>query len=95
MLIDLFDEKGLKALNQLLEKHYRSKYGVSPTETLEEGGLFENSISANENFYITGKGIGFVYHPYEIASYAMGEIELFIPLKEFLPYLKSGANAYW
>ena len=95
MLIDLFDEKGLKALNQLLEKHYRSKYGVSPTETLEEGGLFENSISANENFYITGKGIGFVYHPYEIASYAMGEIELFIPFKEITIHLKPSAQAYW
>ncbi len=95
MLNDLFDEKGMKALDKLLEKHYRSKYEVAPNETLEEGGLFENSIAATENFYITGKGIGFVYHPYEIASYAMGEIEIFIPLKEILPHLKPGAKAYW
>ena len=95
MVNDLFDEKGIRALDKLLEKYFRKEYGVPAGESLEEGGLFENSITANENFYITGKGIGFVYHPYEIASYAMGEIEIFIPIKEILPHLKPASKAYW
>jgi hypothetical protein len=44
--------------------------------------LFENSIEPTNNFCITKKGILFLYNPYEIAAYAMGEIELFIPFEE-------------
>ena len=44
--------------------------------------LFENSVESTSNFCITPKGILFLYNPYEIAAYAYGEIELFIPFSE-------------
>lgn len=38
-----------------------------------------NEILISENFYITKKGITFVYQPYEIACYADGIIKITIP----------------
>ena len=34
-----------------------------------------------ENFYLDDKGIHFIYNPYEIACYAAGTIDIFVPLK--------------
>ena len=34
-----------------------------------------------ENFYIDENGIHFIYDPYEIASFAAGTIDIFVPYK--------------
>ena len=34
-----------------------------------------------ENFYLDDKGIHFIYQPYEIAPFAMGAIDIFVPGK--------------
>ena len=83
---------GQKAkLNALLEKHFRKSRNVKPGESLSEvGGLFENKIEANNNFYLTGKGIVFSYTPYEIAPYAAGEIQVFIPFSDMKGILQPG-----
>lgn len=81
-LNEVIDAKERKKLDQLLEKYFRQQYNVKPNESLKDGGLFENKIEANNNFYLTGKGIGFCYNPYEIGPYAMGEINIFIPFSE-------------
>ena len=74
-------------LNVLLEQKFRKQYGIKPTEKLSET-LFEDYIKANDNFFITGKGIGFNYNPYEIAAYVFGEIRIFIPFREISSLLK-------
>lgn len=81
---------GKKAkLDALLEKHFRKSRKLKPAESLSEvGGLFENKIEANNNFYITGKGIVFNYSPYEIAPYASGEIQVFIPFSDMSDILQ-------
>ncbi|MBO9572818.1 MAG: DUF3298 domain-containing protein, partial [Chitinophagaceae bacterium] len=81
-LSDIIPESKQPQLNQLLEKNFRLQYNLKPTDKLTEGGLFENSIKANDNFYVTGKGIGFNYTPYEIGPYVMGEINIFIPFTD-------------
>jgi hypothetical protein len=67
---DVLTATGIKKLNPLLEKYFRKDQGLGPSGDLTEGGLFENKIEANDNFYVTTKGIGFSYAPYEIAPYA-------------------------
>ena len=81
---------GQKQLSKLLEKSFRKAYSVKDKDSLSEGGLFENKISPNDNFYVTAKGIGFCYNPYEIGPFAMGEINLFIPFTELNVYLQPG-----
>lgn len=89
-LNDIIKEGSKKKLNQLLEKHFRKDYNVKPADPLTDGGLFENNIKPNNNFYITGKGIGFCYNPYEIGPYAMGTIDIFIPFTELQSDIKDG-----
>lgn len=74
---------GKKQLNGLLEKNFRKERNLSATAPLTEAGLFENKITATDNFYLTGTGITFNYTPYEIGPYAMGEVEVFIPYSDF------------
>lgn len=82
---DVFSVEPL-AMRSLMEKHFRKVRGMKPEEPLKNI-LFEDYLEPNSNFYITHGGIGFWYVPYEIAAYAYGDTELFIPMEELLPFL--------
>ena len=73
-------------MQQIMEKYFRIQYNVKE-DSLNQV-LFENHLAANQNFYFTEKGIGFLYNPYEVASYAQGEISVFIPFTELQKYLQ-------
>ena len=89
-LNDVINKAGQPKLARLLEKSFRKAYSLKATDSLSESGLFGNSIEPNANFYVTTKGIGFCYNPYEIGPYAMGEIKVFIPFTELYAYLQPG-----
>jgi hypothetical protein len=86
-LKDILTQKGISALGGLLEKNYRKAYKVKPNDPLTESGLFESHIKPNDNYFVTAKGLGFNYVPYEIGPFAMGEITIFIPFKDLDVYL--------
>jgi Protein of unknown function (DUF3298)/Deacetylase PdaC len=86
-LNDVFKPNYKSVLNAALTRKAKWYFGLKPNESLE-GNTFESAIEANDNFAITGKGILFNYVPYEIASYAQGEIQLFIPFEELKSILK-------
>ncbi len=88
-LDDVFVPGFEESLSAELEKAVRHKYQIGEDQPLSEM-LFEDAISFNENFYLTGKGITFVYVPYEIAAYALGQIELFIPFAAVSQWLQPG-----
>ena len=44
-----------------------------------------------DNFALTKDGLKFVYNPYEIAPYAMGQQEIVIPYSELKSLLKPNA----
>lgn len=73
-------------MQQLLEQNYRKQYAV-PVTTPISTRLFVKKLEPNDNFYFSPKGLGFSYSPYEIASYADGEIKVWIPFTELKPYL--------
>lgn len=70
----------------LLDAAARRRYGMAADEKLS-GNYFEETIRLNGNFYLTHKGITFCYNPYEIASYAQGQIYLFIPYSQIMDLL--------
>lgn len=86
-LDDVFKPGYQKKLTAALNANARRKFGLKPNASLE-GVLFEKSIKPNENFGLTSKGIFFNYVPYEIASYAQGEIQIFVPFEEIKDILK-------
>ncbi len=94
VLADVLTAAGISRLGKELEKEFRLQAGLKPGETLSDAGLFDNKIEPNDNFYLTTKGIGFSYMPYEIAPYAMGEISLFLPFSRLSAYLQPAAKKW-
>jgi hypothetical protein len=76
-----------RSLSEVLARVLRVKYQLDANAPLSEV-LFEDKLEPNENFGLTDKGIFFVYQPYEIAAYALGEIELFIPFDRIAEYVR-------
>ena len=76
-------------LRPLLEKNFRTQAHLTTSQPLTEY-LFENRLMPNDNFYFSDKGIGFLYNPYEIAAYALGQINVFIPYTELKQYIRPG-----
>ena len=75
-----------RQLQPLVEKAFRSQYKLADTDSLNTI-LFENQLLPNQNFYFTSQGVGFIYNPYEVAAYVMGQIFVFIPYTELNNYL--------
>ena len=86
-LDDIFKSNYQKSVSSALEKALRKKYNLNPKEGLNQF-LFEEKIEATNNFAVTRKGILFNYPPYDIAAYAMGEIQLYVSFDELKAVLK-------
>lgn len=66
------------------EKKFREKFNIkSDTNINATGFMFENdSFHLPNNIFFTEDGVLLIYNSYEIASYADGIQEVFIPFKE-------------
>jgi hypothetical protein len=81
-------------ISRLLEAQYRTDHqlpGGAPLSTAgsDQGvNLFEDNIPLTNNFYLTVKGIGFNYQPYEIGPYSLGSVDIYLPYAVLMPYLQ-------
>ena len=73
-------------LQSILEKNLRKQYNIKPGEKISTV-LFDDFLKPNNNFYFNSNGLAFMYNPYEIASYAQGQIVIFIPFTELKTYV--------
>lgn len=70
-------------LTKIAENIFRKENKLEKEENLGNEYFFENDqFYLNDNFLLTGQGIKFLYNPYEIAAYARGQVELFVPYTE-------------
>ncbi len=74
------------SLQKLLEQNLRKQYNIKAGENINKV-LFDDFLKPNKNFYFNDKGLAFMYNPYEVASYAQGQIVVFIPFNELKSYL--------
>lgn len=74
------------SLQKLVEKNFRIQYKVKPNEALTTQ-LFDDHLAANKNFFFDTNGIAFLYNPYEVASFAQGQIVVSVPYKDLKKYL--------
>lgn len=72
-LSEIIKNKLLQDLNENDETPYR--------ENLDESVYFMEQIKPNGNFYINDESICYVFNPYEIAPYYIGETEVVLPYK--------------
>jgi hypothetical protein len=91
-LSNVLTDEGIKNLPDLLEKNFRMQNQVPETQSLQEFGLFTDTIHVTENFLITPGCMMFCYVPYEIGPYAMGEARIYLPINEVEKYLKPRAK---
>lgn len=89
---DLFKPGSEGEIVALLEQAFRDSRGLEAGADIKEALLVE-SIPLTDNFSVDGNGITFVYVPYEIASYADGQIELTLPWQSLKPHLRDGTIA--
>ena len=81
------------ALQAVIEQKIRTLRKLPPDADLEEAGYFwDGDFVFPSNFLITEKGLELVYNPYEIAAYAVGFTELFIPKAELTGLVRT---EYW
>lgn len=71
-LKDLFDEKALPEVKELLWKRYTNYGEVNDKDTFTPKADF----NVSQNIYLDSDGIHFIYGVYEIGSYAEGEQDL-------------------
>ncbi len=86
-LEDLFEPGFEVLLNKLIEARVRTQLQIPEGEPLENH-LLVDAVTFTNNFGLTGKGILFVYNPYEIAAYAYGEVPVFVSFEEMKAYAK-------
>jgi hypothetical protein len=89
-LADFFRPGFEATLDKLIDRRFRQIRGLSENDPLnsEKGGLFDDKIKHNENFAVTGSGIRFLYNQYEIAPYAVGDIEIELSFDDLRDILK-------
>lgn len=79
-------------LRNILEHHLRVQYhipdGVALNDVDHGGILFNPHLALPKNFYFTKSGVHFLYDPYEVASFATGPIDLFVPYSEIHPIME-------
>jgi len=91
---DLFVANFEAALSELIKKRIieESKEikgkDAEPILSLENTDFWTDSIKGNNNFYITDESINYVFNPYEIAPYYIGETEVTIPFNRITKLLK-------
>lgn len=73
-------------LQKMLERNLRIQYNIKPQDQISSV-LFDNFLKPNKNFYFNEKGLAFMYNPYEVASYAQGQIVVYIPFTELKSYM--------
>jgi len=80
----------LEGFKRLAEKRFRSQYQVQPEEDLSETGYFftEDTFTLPQNIGFKNDQLILLYNPYEIASYADGQLILKFDLAEVKDFLK-------
>ena len=86
---DIFRPGARTRLLPLLERGVRRTLGLGNNERLDTQ-LLDNKMQLTTSVCLTPGGVLFLYVPYEITAYALGEIPVFVPLTELRPLLREG-----
>ncbi|GAB3637017.1 hypothetical protein GCM10027422_26070 [Hymenobacter arcticus] len=86
---DIFKPTAAAQLPALLGQAVRPLMGLAPGAPLDKE-LFVSEMPVTHNVFLTAGGVAFIYEPYEIASYAQGEVRVFLPLSAVRALLREG-----
>jgi len=79
-LDSLIQKDKMNVLLAIAEGIFRKNEKLTPTQSLEESYFFEKGkFALAQSYYVSNKGLVFLYNPYEIKAYAEGYTELVVP----------------
>lgn len=82
---DIFNDNYIKAISELIKvrivEQSKEDENLQPINNLDDTDFWVDAIKPNGNFYITDESINYVFNPYEIAPYYMGQTEVVIPFE--------------
>lgn len=88
-ITDLIRSEYQSEVNELLKQQLLKQEDIkSPSQLFELGYFNIENLSVTNNFYLTPKSIIFVYEPYEIACFALGETKIELNFSDIEAYLK-------
>ncbi len=91
---DLFKDGSTKALSELIkvliveQSKETNEAGTPLIDNLDDTDFWTDSIKPNANFYITDESINYVFNPYEIAPYYIGQTEVSLTFDRIKDLLK-------
>ena len=89
---DYFVEDYAAQLTKILQRRLLISYKVKTLEELEEKeGISAVDLTPNDNCSIGPKGLTYIYNPYEIGPYALGQVTIFVPYEDLQPILRPGS----
>lgn len=79
----------LNAVTALFESYFRTLMELSPEASLNEAEFWfdDDRFVLNDNYFLRGNEFIVYFNTYEISSYAMGPIEIAVPLEELKDFL--------
>ena len=91
---DIFISDFEKPLTELIKtriiEQSKEDPEIQPILTLEDTDFWVYAIKPNGNFYITDQSINYVFNPYEIAPYYMGQTEVVLSFERLKNLFKKG-----
>ncbi|MFV0391860.1 MAG: DUF3298 domain-containing protein [Paludibacteraceae bacterium] len=85
----LFIDDYKNSITQLIKQQIvEDNAEIESVANLNEFNFFEAEIKPNNNFYVTGDGIVYVYNQYDIAPYSTGQIEVALSFERLKPILR-------
>lgn len=92
---DLFSTGFVSKLSEIIKariiEQSTEDKDIKPILNLESTDYWIEAIKPNGNFYITDESINYVFNPYEIAPYYMGQTEVIIPFIRLSGLLKANS----
>ncbi|MCM1505206.1 MAG: RsiV family protein [Muribaculum sp.] len=76
-----------EALFDVVKGKLMADNGVSSLKELDAKGFFTDQLFLSHNFYLQGYEVVFHYHPYDIAPYATGAVDVRVPFYVVSDYL--------
>jgi hypothetical protein len=81
-LDEVFREEYRNDLIDILNTQVRKQYEIPENKDLRDNGFWVEFLEPSENFYVNKDGIGFYYNQYEVAPFAMGPVDVFVPYRK-------------
>lgn len=94
-LCDIFSAESYPLVSQKIRQQLMKQYDCASLDELSGKSFFDpEKISVTENFLIDEDGMSWLFDPYEIAAYAMGEISVRLSWHDLKPLILEESPLY-